>query len=879
MLFRSDGANALIDLGADNDVLSLTNGSHSTVKAASGDNTIVAQGDELNVTTGDGKDTVSIDGYFASVTAGEGDNAISINNAHNSSVTAGNGDNVVSLTDAEVSNVNLGDGDNTVTATSIHSSTVVAGDGDNTISLTAAHDSSIKTGSGDDVLNIEGERLTVAAGGGDNHITVDAHGHDETVTAGAGSDFISVGGNSERAIISSGNGDDSITVDGHDASIVSGTGDDKISIDGDNATITAGNGNKVIHADDTNNDVVTVGDGNNAITVGSYASVNAGKGNDTVSVGAQSSVSVAGGNNSIVAAGKDETIVAGDGKDDISVKGERAAISLGAGNDSVYAYGRYASVTSGTGRDTISVVGDDAVITTGAGDKFVSVDGKDAIITTDAGKDTIYAGASANISAGAGADYIHTGADATITAGEGKDTVSVDATGEVFTDYAFNVDHVVLKGGDDLTAANLGTDGKVSVAGADVTLNQMADGYYAAQVYDTDGKHKNYAWTSEEAATINGAKYDVKEGFYITGEKNTSTGDLMIGTNYADTVIAGENDSIVGGKGSDVVSVNSQNGVYVGLFSGDGTESVYGAKVGAEYDDDDTTFYLGDTNGLSAKFNGTELDLGLTNAKLAVADVASVSGANTTAKVKTEVNGTTLNTMVFSGTATLDEDTKVVYGADGAKGTTLVVNSTSGSQDAIDLTNSKYFASGDEHLYANVSVVDASTYATDLMLIGSTDTATTLEAGTAATSLWGGSAKGDLLVAGSGEDTFFYGSGDGRDTVSGYDSDKDKLYFLTPDKLKSVSRDGSGLTVSFNSDTTAASQKLTVASTTASESVKADTEYKLTTNGKDEYTAKVGYTDSVNAFTYSDDVNFFLGGNQADTLDVATSDNVVINLG
>ena len=145
------------------------------------------------------------------------------------------------------------------------------------------------------------------------------------------------------------------------------------------------------------------------------------------------------------------------------------------------------------------VVGNNSSVTAGDGDNNITA-GTYATVTSSAGKDTVTAGANSTVTTGDGTDSIvvASGADdVTITAGAGKDTVVAGGKGTIFTDYEFDVDRISIAGANSMSAANFGTDGKISTANADITVSTVAGGYYAAQL--TEGtKHTNYAWTGTD---------------------------------------------------------------------------------------------------------------------------------------------------------------------------------------------------------------------------------------------------------------------------------------------------------------------------------------------------------------------------------------------
>ena len=909
------GSNANLNVGDGDNKVSVA-GSGITVTGGYGSNEVSIKGNDARVTLGGGNDKISIVGSSAVVSAGSGDDSITVDGA-NATVTAGDGDDSVSVANGNEDYIDLGRGNDSLTLDG-EKATVKSSDGDNYISIKGAS-AAVTTDRGNDSIQVVGNDAVVDAGDGDNIITVDGSG--ASVTTGRGDDSISV--TKAYATITSGAGADSIYATEHNAHVTAGAGDDQISvganayvdagaghdsidIGGNYATVSAGAGNDSI-VGSSDGATIAAGEGHNFVNLtAKNASVTAGTGNDSITLdGGNSYVSAGDGRNQISLNGENDTVVTGAGSDTITVAGKYANVTIGDGNDSVGITGEYATVTGGAGNDTINVVGNSSVteasgnnsitatndnntITSGDGKDTIVASGRyntiaagdgnnhitagnDATVTSGAGKDTILAGERAEISAGAGADSIHTGANATITAGAGKDTVSVDAAGEVFTDYSFPEDRIVIANGLTFTSDNFDTDGKITSGSADITITTQGNGFYAAQISSTTDttKHVNYAWTGDDAATLEGGA--ATEAFYVTGTKNDEEGDLILGTKYDDTIIAGSNDSVLGGKGKDTVSIASgAEGVYVGLDTGDGSETVTGS-ITTGFEDDGTTVVLGSLDKLKATFStdGTDLTLGIKSASLLLDNVSTASTEDIS--LKANYGGTTYNTQIFKGTATLGDETQVVVGDSNSKTNTLKVSSN--DDTTIDLSNQQLL--GDTRYYQNVTVVDASADTGDNILIGGSKS-TTLVGGAGATSLWGGSSKADSLVGGTGSDIFVYGNGDGRDTVSNYDSENDVLYFLDAGAYTGVKRTTSGgLAVKFTSSNSSTA-KLTVLNTTSTDTNRADDKYVFTTNGTDQLTAKVGLYDSVNNFTYEDDTNIYIGGKQSDTLTVGDADNANI---
>ena len=410
-----------------------------------------------------------------------------------------------------------------------------------------------------------------------------------------------------------------------------------------------------------------------------------------------------------------------------------------------------------------------------------------------------------------------------------------------------------MKNAQALGSGAFSTDGKVTnVDGsADVTISSLSGGYYAVQLSEGDAT-ASYAWAGEGASQIDGSEGTAP--FTIYGDTNDEA-DGIIGTKFNDSIYAGDNDSIISGKGKDLVDVQSKDGVWVGMYAGDGADTVAHSKNG--FDDEDTTLVIDTTAGLKLANGDAGTAVSIKGASLTLTNTAKSEDT----KIKVNVGGTTYNTQVVTGVKDLDDETQVVFGSYGTKGNGI--NLTNNEGTTVDLSNKKQL--GDTRVYDNIQVVDASADSGDNILMGG-EKAVTLIGGKGSTSMWGGSSKGDLLVAGFGDNTFFYGAGDGKDTVTGYESDSDKLY-LTDSALQNVTRSKDGGLVLKYAAVDNKTQKLTVQNGEKTQS--ADDTYVITTTGEDQWIAKVGLSDAANNFTFDDDTNFYVGGTKDDTLTVA----------
>ena len=576
------------------------------------------------------------------------------------------------------------------------------------------------------------------------------------------------------------------------------------------------------------------------------------------------------GNNSIEAAGASYlSITTGTGKDTITA-GYGDTINSGAGDDSVVIASDkdFVTVTAGEGKDTIDVGGKNATVNAGNGNDVVSLNSTGAAIDLGAGNDSIKVDANAT---------------GTIELGAGKDTVSLAGGDVTLTGYTFGTD--VIAGDDsNLTAANLDTydkvaaafttDGQISLASAKVTVNKT-NGFYAAELTHGDNVQA-FAWATEDGGTVNASGY--KKAAVILGTNNGDAADLLIGGSGNDTLSAGNYDSLYGGKGNDSLNVNDSDYVTVGLYNDGSSDTVTGFRHG--FDDDDTTVYFnGDLASAKIALNSTDDVLTITNGKgklteSTTADSTSIKVTNGTQSYNVQVLSAAATTQATNGTTSgavwLDGDTTAVFAN---KDSVLNIGQSRGDT-TIDLGNTGNY--GDTRYYSGLQIVDAATSHNDIKLVGSAKAANTLIGGTGATSLYGGGSSRDSLVGGTGSDTFFYGDGDGRDTITGYHydaadvTDSDKLAFLTSDVTKVTRTSDDTVKVVFGSGT---NNTLTVNMDTSDTP---DTAIAYSVGGKD-HLAKIGRSDATaNTFTYDSTVDYYQGGTASDTVSVSGDEDAEI---
>ena len=192
-------------------------------------------------------------------------------------------------------------------------------------------------------------------------------------------------------------------------------------------------------------------------------------------------------------------------------------------------------------------------------------------------------------------------------------------------------------------------------------------------------------------------------------------------------------------------------------------------------------------------------------------------------------------------------------------GMTLKITGATNSDVWLDGINP---LTGETNPYGNAAavVLDASEM-TDAHFLAGNALDNSIVAGTAGSSMWGGTGGNDTLQGGAGFDSFWYTFGGGQDVAANFTAAGDALTFLGGG-LAVVLRDGNFVTAVMTDGGSF---------TTVVDDATADVAINLSTDGANFSSFKIGNTNAANNFTYvGDDVNY-LGGNLSDTLNVFTA--------
>ena len=583
-------------------------------------------------------------------------------------------------------------------------------------------------------------------------------------------------------------------------------------------TIYGGYGNDSIVAIDCN--IVSGGHDNDSLNLRSYNTISGGADNDTILASdhnliygdnLRNGIDPGAGDDSIVAR-TDNTIYGGAGKDTI-IADDQAKIDGGAGADSI-SYGRNSSIVAGEGDDTVV-------------SHFPGL----PIAPNGSAGSTIWGGTGAVDSAGRPVYALDSHGNPI----DPKVPGATDIHGHnVFTGDDVPVTIMDFKFGNDVI--HFGKAFEASAVTAFGYGNSTIVPAMEYQLYTAGTDRINVAATISDAAKIDMQNELGK--FVIFGYPNGTLkggfANTLIGGRNNDTIYAGEGDYVYGGLGDDTINLHGYNGWrdHVGLTEEGGTDSV-------------TSFQQGWDEGDDAIWYNVPIKKELTNAKGEVTDVritntdaeADLNDTNVRIRgnktILTQGRGKLILNGVTHGEI-LVEDGKGVHKA-ALLGDGYFNDSTRGGEIFIgrkEYSDKVSFEKNNRDLVADLGMTNrfkersAKYYSIEQViggagnntLVGAKNIRNTLEGGIGTSSLWGGGASADLLVSGTGSatdhyTTFFYGAGDGSDTIEGFrTTDRTEAHFkrdildIHSGDVASVRKDGTSVVVNM----TGLSDKLTI---------------------------------------------------------------------
>ena len=347
----------------------------------------------------------------------------------------------------------------------------------------------------------------------------------------------------------------------------------------------------------------------------------------------------------------------------------------------------------------------------------------------------------------------------TVTFGTGADTLEQSSGDVVVNGYNYYEGDVIKATG----AVVLDAEGKLTVAGTSVTASKVAvkDNWYAAKVgvvdYFTavDGNNVNVTKDLSNSAIDNVIDARGAKTANITlGKANDAVSLATVGEGV-DTIKVGKasgNNTVENFGKEDVVAIDGIKLVTLGLEAGSST-------VKASYGSTGLTF-----NGMASAHGSFNLNDGSQTHKLAYA---------------------------FDNNAELKyadySDADWVLGAVN-KSTTLEVGATTHLHNMSKYRN-----------ITKIKVAEGLKLDAPISLTGAINEANKIDATNAkvGTAIWGFSSGNDSITLGSGQDTVWFGAGDGADSITGFKygtaSDSDIMYLKDTKTLK-------GIDVAFDSD-------------------------------------------------------------------------------
>ena len=198
-------------------------------------------------------------------------------------------------------------------------------------------------------------------------------------------------------------------------------------------------------------------------------------------------------------------------------------------------------------------------------------------------------------------------------------------------------------------------------------------------------------------------------------------------------------------------------------------------------------------------------------------------------------------------------------------GTTLKISGATNSDVWLGGTN---LFTGETNSYGNATavVLDASEM-TDAHFLAGNTLDNYIIAGSAGSSMWGGTFGNDTLQGGAGVDNFWYVTGSGNDAAVNFQTNSDVLTFIGGG-LAVILRDGNFLSAQMSDGGSFA---------IVTDDSTADNAINFSFDGTNIFSAKLGNTNSGNNFTYEGDGMSYLGGNASDTVNVLTA-GATVNL-
>jgi hypothetical protein len=482
------GGNSLSDFG---DLTKATVTYTVTDNPAGSGGNIVGDGGTTEFTNSGGKTTISLGGASNQVYLnGNATNNVTLTGGGGSTVVVGSGDDDLfgfKSTIALAGNndtVTGGDEDFTVTDASgtTGPNSVSLGDGNNSVTLSGT-DNTVSVWGGNNTINAGGSGADVAIlgidGASDTEFVPDS---DDGPVPASPTDDVTIGGTGDSVTATYEN----VVIAGlavtSDATITLGNGNNNISLGGTGGnTVTVGNGANTINATG-NGSTYNLGNGPNGVTLsgnGNNIVVTdpTGSGLDTIQLGAGTGDSVnldhAGGSVTDTGSGTTTVTQTGPHAVTVSLNDGTGLISLGDGNDSVTANGAGTTITAGNGNDTVTATGGTKAnpdsVTLGNGTDNLTI-GNWTTATLGNGTDTVGAGNNDTLSLENGNDTVSAGNNDTLTLGNGNNSINAGNDDGITLGYGSNT--VTAGKGGSVTLNALASSNNTVTVGANETVSQ-----------------------------------------------------------------------------------------------------------------------------------------------------------------------------------------------------------------------------------------------------------------------------------------------------------------------------------------------------------------------------------------------------------------------
>ena len=571
-------------------------------------------------------------------------------------------------------------------------------------------------------------------------------------------------------------------------------------------------GNDSIHA--FNRNTISGGYGNDSIVATDFNIVYGGYDNDSLDLQKNNTISGGQGNDTILAS--DHNLIYGEENENGTNYTDAAFRSTT--NDSIVG-GTDNTIYSGYGNDTV-IMNDAAKIDAGAGDDSISF-GMNSSIVAGTGNDTIVSEAPGSLTAPNGSngssiwggkglvdkfghpihymDSLGSGVDGTGAAYTAKSPGVHDIHGHnIFTGADALVTIMDFKFGNDVI--HFGTAFEASAVTAFGYGNSTIVPTTDYQIYTAGTDRINVAATISDAANID--MRDEAGKFVMFGNPNGTLkggfANTLLGGKNDDTIYVGEGDYVYGGVGNDTINLNGYNNWrdHVGLTAEGGTDTISCFQQGWGEGDDVVWYNVPlrkqavDTDG-NLLFDSSHKPI-YTGTDINTDAVADLNDANvrvvgdkivlSQGKAKLILNGVTHGEILIEdgegvhrtallGDGYFNDSTRGGQIFIGRKEYSDIVSFEKNNHDlVVDLGMTKRFKDKSAKFYSIEQAIGGSGNNT---LVGAKNVRNTLEGGVGTSSIWGGGISADLMVSGTGSatdhyTTFFYGTGDGDDTIEGF---------------------------------------------------------------------------------------------------------------